>query len=76
MNERTNVYVSETIEAILVGGPPDLPADTCRFQTGRDVSTIKVAYYGGYEHFERADDTVADGAPVVYLWTGRTMIAE
>lgn len=67
----------DTIEAILQGGPTDIPheARLCRAAPTQDK--IKLPHRGGYEHFERVDeDSTAGAAPTVFRWTDRTKIAE
>ncbi|MEU4366841.1 DUF5988 family protein [Micromonospora chersina] len=64
------------VEAVLEGGPATLPAELRNHRVSPVDSKIKVRHYGGYEHFERDSAGVADGAPVVFRWTGRTRIAE
>ncbi|GII96173.1 DUF5988 family protein [Sinosporangium siamense] len=63
----------EGIVVILEGGPADLPG-TLRVRA-REIGDgkIKIPRNGGYEHFERADDSTG---PLSYRWTRRTKIAE
>lgn len=62
------------IDAILQGGPAELPVSLRTHRVPAAEEKIKVPFYGGYEHFCRGG-TVA-GQPVVFHWTGRTRIAE
>jgi Family of unknown function (DUF5988) len=61
--------------AALIGGPESLPEQERRATVTPDQLKVKVQHYGGYEHFERDDSLVVDGA-VAFRWTGRTRIAE
>lgn len=70
-----DVIAAPPEKVILLGGPPAMPADLRVQITSPAQTTIKVSYYGGYEHFEREPDTCADGLPV-FRWTGRTKVAE
>lgn len=63
------------IEAVLEGGPANLPAELRSHRVSPVADKIKVRHYGGYEHFERDSFGAADG-PVVFRWIGRTKIAE
>ena len=67
----------KTINAILVGGPADLP-DNARLRSDVGTeNTIKVQHLGGYEHFERTDETAEGlGAVSVFRWITRTKVAE
>lgn len=62
------------IEAVLEGGPVDLPADLRSQVVSDGTEKIKVHHRGGHEHFERAP--AAHAGPIVYRWTMRTKIAE
>jgi hypothetical protein len=64
------------VEAVLEGGPVNLPAELRTHRVSPVADKIKVHHYGGYEHFERDSAGVAGDAPVVFRWTGRTRIAE
>jgi hypothetical protein len=67
----------ETIDAVLEGGPLDLPEQERRRRTTPDDSTIKIMHRGGYEHFTKdADARAGAPGPAVYRWTARTKIAE
>jgi Family of unknown function (DUF5988) len=65
-------------DAILVGGPSDLPAHrrSCRVDGG--TSKVKVRHLGGHEHFERTDERMASSAGLarIYRWCMRTKVAE
>lgn len=63
------------VEAVLEGGPANLPADLRSHRVTPTSDKIKVHHYGGYEHFER-ESAPSDVTPVVFRWTGRTRIAE
>jgi hypothetical protein len=66
------------VRAVLVGGPTEIPNLMRTRKVGPQEQKIKVPHYGGYEHFERADETGHDVATkqIVYRWTMRTEIAE
>lgn len=64
------------VEAVLEGGPVNLPAELRSHRVSPVADKIKVHHYGGYEHFERDSSGVTEDAPVVFRWTGRTRIAE
>jgi hypothetical protein len=66
----------QAIEAILEGGPVDLPVEQRRRRTDGGTDKIKVLYCGGYEHYERVGPSETDPAAVVYRWTARTRVAE
>ncbi|MFI7578750.1 DUF5988 family protein [Micromonospora sp. NPDC049497] len=69
--------VENTIEAVLVGGPNDLPATVRTQRLPQDGQKIKIHHRGGYEHFEREiDDPAPSPDPVVFRWTTRTRVAE
>jgi uncharacterized protein DUF5988 len=66
------------VDVVLTGGPVDLP-DTHRRRRAVDADyEIKVPHLGGYEHFERTEETAeATGSTLrIYRWTMRTLIAE
>jgi hypothetical protein len=73
-----HVDAQDFIDAILEGGPADMPAGLRAQRVQFHAEKIKVAYYGGHEHFERAPDSDADtaGSPAVFRWIGRTRMAE
>ncbi|MEU4565114.1 DUF5988 family protein [Micromonospora sp. NPDC023956] len=64
------------VDAVLEGGPTTLPAELRSHRVPLLEHKIKVSHHGGYEHFERDAAGVADGAPLVFRWSGRTRIAE
>lgn len=66
------------VEAILVGGPADIPDSSRVRKVSAKDRKVKLSRYGGYEHFERDDDRspAAVGERIVFRWTGRTRIAE
>jgi hypothetical protein len=64
------------IDAVLEGGPADLPSILRRRQTGPTEGKIKVTHRGGYEHFERVGGQDGGNQPVVFCWTTRTRMAE
>lgn len=70
------------VRAVLIGGPANLPDHQRIRAVSRESDKIKVAHYGGYEHFERAADRGADpagswsGEEVPFYWTMRTTAAE
>ena len=75
-NPTLGAHGETTFEALLVGGPRDIAARTTIKRVHADEVKIKIPWNGGYEHFERDGEVVADRTPVVYRWTGRTKIAE
>ncbi|MGX1881818.1 DUF5988 family protein [Streptomyces sp. NPDC055287] len=83
-NSATSNPPGTTVDAVLIGGPADIPpeARTARIAvTGGEIVSdkVKLRHGNGYEHFERLAGTAAhDGsaAPVVFHWTMRTAIAE
>ncbi|MFI8091853.1 DUF5988 family protein [Streptomyces sp. NPDC086080] len=67
------------VNVTLIGGPDDLPADrrTVLIDTANAPDKIKIEYYGGYQHFEPADEPGGAGrGPRIFRWTGFTKIAE
>lgn len=69
--------VENMIQAVLVGGPSDLPATVRSQRLPPDGQKVKVHHRGGYEHFERETAAVAGSPdPVVFRWTTRTRVAE
>lgn len=69
---------TDDVEAVLTGGPDGLPETHRRRRTVAAEYEIKVPYLGGYEHFERTDETAGPtgSALRIYRWTMRTLIAE
>ncbi|MGP3972111.1 DUF5988 family protein [Streptomyces sp. 6N223] len=66
------------IDAILEGGPPDLPHRERIRRVSSGDRKVKVPHHGGYEHFELVDDSsdTTEYSPVLFRWTMRTKIAE
>ena len=74
------------VRAVLIGGPVNLPEDLRTQAVSRWSHKIKVAHYGGYEHFERRAEPGAAAGPgaaglgtdeeVQFHWTMRTAAAE
>lgn len=77
-DQSSQIYLDalDTIEAMLEGGPTNMPVDLRALRVPQHEEKVKVSFYGGYEHFERLPESGAVGAPVVFRWTGRTRIAE
>jgi hypothetical protein len=63
------------VRVFLLGGPASLPRELREYSTDVDQSTIKIKFCGGYEHFERDDETVVE-EPTLFRWIRRTRIAE
>jgi len=69
-----NPFISNgMLEAILVGGPNDMPVELRTQLVQHGQEKVKIPHYGGHEHFERGDNCLS---PIVYMWTGRTRVAE
>lgn len=74
---------SNSIRAILEGGPENIPqASRIQLVSPLDLK-VKLPHYGGYEHFERAgwlnEDTLDEDTSdqhLVFRWTMRTELAE
>jgi len=64
------------IDATLEGGPVDLPRELRSCRVSRSQDKVKIAYLGGYEHFERDPAVATDSPAAVYRWIGRTRVAE
>lgn len=67
------------IDAVLEGGPTTFPAHLRSHRVSPTEQKVKIAHYGGYEHFERGPDTgdpPPRSGPVVFRWTTRTRVAE
>ena len=62
----------------LEGGPGDFPEELRERRGPIAEGKIKIEYHGGYEHFERTDESIdpASGQGIVFRWTRRTRIAE
>jgi hypothetical protein len=65
-----------TVDAVLEGGPLDLPANLRRQRAVTRDRKIKVEHRGGYEHFERDENPGREDERVVFRWIARTRIAE
>jgi hypothetical protein len=66
---------AESVMAILEGGPATLPEASRTQIVDPLIQKIKVAHYGGYEHFERIPESVSHNE-IVFSWTMRTEVAE
>jgi hypothetical protein len=74
------------VDAVLVGGPADIPPEARVRKVVAAETRIKLVHRGGYEHFEAdgeaAGSSAGDGSaqggvdPVEFVWTMRTKIAE
>ncbi|REF00424.1 DUF5988 family protein [Thermomonospora umbrina] len=66
------------IKAVFVDCPRDLPISSRIGEAFRDSDEVKLAFYGGYEHFTSAGYCCEVGGELVtvFRWTGRTEIAE
>jgi hypothetical protein len=66
------------VDAVLEGGPVDLPANLRKLRAVTVDRKIKIEHRGGYEHFERDEgrNTSRETGPVVFRWIARTRIAE
>jgi hypothetical protein len=64
------------VDAVLHGGPADLPQATRAQRVRREDTKVKIPHYGGHEHFERDGGTLAGCTEVVFRWIGRTRVAE
>jgi hypothetical protein len=62
----------QLVDVFLEGGPLELPAAQRRQRVTTAQVKVKIPYLGGYEHFERSDDSAA----IVYRWVTRTRVAE
>jgi hypothetical protein len=67
---------NELIDAVLHGGPSHMPAELRSQRMAGDTEKIKIEHYGGYEHFQRVEDSPAGQTAVKFRWSGRTRIAE
>jgi hypothetical protein len=69
---------TNSVRALLEGGPKSIPNTLRTQQVGPADQTIKVPHRGGYEHFERVSE--ANGPislqRIVFHWTMRTEMAE
>ncbi|MFD4191809.1 DUF5988 family protein [Amycolatopsis thermoflava] len=66
------------VQVRLSGGPPHLPASFGVARSLLSEGRIKIPCGAGYEHFVLAEDGVNQqaGEPPVFVWVGRTRIAE
>jgi hypothetical protein len=77
MNELNEFMSNGAFDAVLEGGPADLPKTLRTGSAGMAQEKIKIPHRGGYEHFERDGANAADTpAQITYRWTMRTKIAE
>jgi Family of unknown function (DUF5988) len=70
--------ISNSVQAILEGGPESIPMAS-RIQVVSPLDEkIKLPHYGGYEHFERAEwlDENTISQHLIFRWTMRTEVAE
>ena len=69
---------SSFVQAVLEGGPASIPEALRSLTVNPLEDTVKILFYGGYEHFVRADMAAADAVRghVVFRWAMRTEIAE
>jgi hypothetical protein len=63
---------SRIVDATLIGGPADFPPEFRTRPLSLRETRVKIAFCGGYEHFENQDRET----PEVLVWVGRTRIAE
>lgn len=78
MDEIARDTRTDLMWAVLQGGPEGIP-ETSRLHVVSPVDDkIKIAHYGGYEHFERTNvlDESGSDPQIVFRWTTRTEIAE
>ncbi|GHH38852.1 DUF5988 family protein [Lentzea cavernae] len=64
------------VDAVLHGGPADLPQETRAQRVHREEKKVKIPHYGGHEHFERDGAALDERTAVVFRWIGRTRVAE
>ncbi|MEU4240829.1 DUF5988 family protein [Actinoplanes sp. NPDC026619] len=62
-----------TIDAVLEGGPVDIPTSMRQCSARPDDVKIKLRWGTGYEHFERTEEAFDTN---VFRWTGSTRVAE
>ena len=67
-----------TVDAILEGGPLDLPPAARKRRIEGSARKVKVPHRGGYEHFELVEESRQGSAGAVwrFRWTRRTKFAE
>lgn len=64
-------------EAVLIGGPADLPAQERHCQVTPGADKVRVRHGRGYEYFERSNAAADAGqARLIFRWSYRTNIAE
>ncbi|MFG2044471.1 DUF5988 family protein [Dactylosporangium sp. NPDC048998] len=80
MTEQMHMNVPDQSDRVvrLEGGPRDFPEELRVHPEPAAGEKIKIEHHGGYEHFERTDESIElDGGPgTVFRWTQRTRIAE
>lgn len=64
--------VQQLVTVDLRGGPANFPEELRHPRVLPTEDRLKISYYGGYEHFERDQES----GNVVYQWIGRTRVAE
>jgi hypothetical protein len=74
MDAPQEITVKTVAKAVLEGGPQTLSKEFRSLLIDPKEEKIKVPHHGGYEHFERTDDTIQD--ELVFLWKTRTEVAE
>ena len=67
-----------SVQAVLKGGPSSIPKESRTQIINSQDRKIKISHYGGYEHFELANeaDDNASSRQVTFRWTMRTEVAE
>ncbi|MES9543927.1 DUF5988 family protein [Actinomadura sp. NPDC000600] len=79
MNDAARGHSTKSrVDAVLIGGPDDLPKSARTRQAESTDRIIKIMHRGGYEHFELDDGspTPATRPQRIFRWTMRTRIAE
>ena len=76
MDADKGARTGQSVDAVLTGGPDDIPPGLRETRIPTDREKIKIPHRGGYEHFERDAGVPADPTRLVFRWTGRTAIAE
>lgn len=74
MDAPQEMAVKTLTKAVLEGGPKTLQKESRSLLIDPNEKKIKVPHRGGYEHFERTDETIQD--ELVFLWKTRTEVAE
>jgi hypothetical protein len=67
------------VNALLEGGPADIPAAERQRRVSAGDGKVKLLHRGGYEHFEctgELSDGQEDQPQSIYRWVTRTCIAE